>query len=282
MVQVDFFWSYALGAGLAMASARQLQAFARRAPTADDPRVFGPSDSLATNPHFLKAILYLALLFAPSGMYLLWVFPGWETMYVWDRDLSGLLVVLFGITNITQGMLGFWVVYRLLRAGRWYLAFLQMPLGYFCMFFILVHGWDGAGYRRFFSPDRPAFMNWSWWNALSFLVSDVAISLYVMGLILIPVLMAMMIGCLRQGYELGGADERIVIQNSFQRLLGLILQVILIGTLGYAIVAGLLIHLFGWWIGPLVFLAAAGLFALRKGAYFHRVAVRIYAPKENE
>ena len=56
------------------------------------------------------------------------------------------------------------------------------------------------------------------------------------------------------------------------------LQVILIGTLCYAIVASLLIHLFGWLIGLLVLLAAAGLFAMRQGAYFHRVAVQIFAP----
>lgn len=280
MVQVDFFWSYALGAGLAIASTRQLLAFARREPDATDPRVGGQPGSLSTNRYFTATILYLALLFAPSGMYLLWVFPSWETMHVWNRDLNGLLVVLFGITNVTQGMLGFWVTYRLLRAGRWHLAFLQIPLGYFCMFFILVHGWDGTGFKRFFSIDRLHFMNWSWRNVLAFPFSDVAVSLYVMGLILIPVLFALMAGWLRQGYELGEVDERIAIANTTHRLVGLFLQVILVGTLGYAIVASLLVHLFGWLYGLPIFLVLAYIFALRKGGYYYRVAVQLLAPKE--
>ena len=54
------------------------------------------------------------------------------------------------MTNVTQGILGYWLAYRLIKAGNTLGAWLLCGLGYFCMFFILVHGWDGTGYQRFF------------------------------------------------------------------------------------------------------------------------------------
>jgi len=172
MVQVDVFWSYGLGASMGLAAGRQL--VAQRKP-------------LAENPYFVKTVLFAALLFAPSGMYLLWNFPDWETMQLGDRGLPAWLVVLFAITNVTQAMLGFWVVERLLRAGRRYLAVLQVVGAYLGMFFILVHGWDGLGWRRFLSPDASSFAAWDGdWTA--WLTSDVALTLLGMGAILLPVL----------------------------------------------------------------------------------------------
>ena len=53
--------------------------------------------------------------------------------------------------------MGYWVTAELIRAGRRYAAFLQVGLGYFEMLFILVHGWDGRGYQRFFSKDQAVF-----------------------------------------------------------------------------------------------------------------------------
>src|SRR3954464_173517 len=70
MVQVDVFWSYGLGASMGLAAGRQL--------------VSGPRD-LMSNPFFLKTVLFAALVFAPSGAYLLWAFPDWETMQAGSR-----------------------------------------------------------------------------------------------------------------------------------------------------------------------------------------------------
>src|SRR6266487_4164235 len=147
MVQVDVFWSYGIGAGFAAAAAHHL-----RAPAA--PAV-GNRPGRWSDPYLLTTVLYCGLLFAPSGIWLLWGFPDWETMQV-ARDhavLPAWLVALFAVTNVSQGLLGYWVGRRLVESGRTYAAFLQAGVGYLGMFFILVHGWDGRGYQRFFSAD---------------------------------------------------------------------------------------------------------------------------------
>ena len=77
MVQVDVFWSYAIGSGLAVAASRQLRA-RRTIPAAE-------RAPLTETPWFNHTLLFLALLFAPSGLYLLWEFPSWETMHAGDR-----------------------------------------------------------------------------------------------------------------------------------------------------------------------------------------------------
>src|SRR5687767_4244632 len=133
MVQVDIFWSYGLAAGLTLAAKSRIQR---------DPKPF-------TNEHFLGVIGWIALFFAPSGLYLLWEFPYWETMFLAreHRDIPTWLVVLFGITNITQGILGYWVTWKLLRQGRNLAAVLQPIWSHAAMFTILTFGWDGSGWK---------------------------------------------------------------------------------------------------------------------------------------
>ena len=161
MVQVDVFWSYAIGAGCATAAAR------------------------AAAPAFTRTVLYLACAFAPSGIWLLWQFTGWETMHAARdvRDLPGWLVAAFAVTNVTQGLLGYAVARALWRHGHRYLSWLQMPLGYLAMFFVLAYGWDGTGYRRFFSATPGGY------DPVGFLTSDVALTLYGMGAVLVPTLL---------------------------------------------------------------------------------------------
>ena len=60
MVQVDVFWSYGLGATFALAASKQL--VARRREVVEDRRW--------TDPYLLKTLLFLALVFVPSGVYL--------------------------------------------------------------------------------------------------------------------------------------------------------------------------------------------------------------------
>ncbi|MBF6176582.1 hypothetical protein [Nocardia blacklockiae] len=99
------------------------------------------------------------MLFAPSGVYLLWAYPEWETMQVADGHSSqpAWLVTVFVITNVTQGVLGYRVGQLLISSGHRYVAFLRAGVAYFAMFFILVHVWDGRGYQRFLSADRDVF-----------------------------------------------------------------------------------------------------------------------------
>jgi hypothetical protein len=103
-------------------------------------------------------------------------------------DLPGWLVAAFGLTNVTQGVLGYAVARRLWRTGHRYLSWVQMPLGYLAMFFVLVYGWDGTGYRRFFAPTGAAWRS-GVFDPTGFLTSDVALTLYGMGVVLIPMLL---------------------------------------------------------------------------------------------
>ncbi len=89
MVQVDVFWSFALGAGFAAAAARQLK---------DDDKPF-------ESVYFIKTLLFMSLIFVPSGVILLWGFPEWETMQVGSyKTIPAWLAGLFVLTNVSQGI----------------------------------------------------------------------------------------------------------------------------------------------------------------------------------
>lgn len=183
MVEVDVFWAYGWGASLAGAAGRQLKR---------EPR---PLES----KYFVATVLFLALVWAPTGMLLLLRHPSWETMQVAPSmdAISEWLVLGFGITNITQGILGFWVSAWLLRKGNWHAAQLNWIAGYFGMFFILLYGWDGLGYDRFLY-DRDMISGSPAWvpgagiangalpSLLAFLKSSVAKTLYLDGVYLLP------------------------------------------------------------------------------------------------
>jgi len=255
MVQVDFLWSYGIGASMALGAARQLRArreivqaeregAERPEPLPGDPR---NRASLRRNPFFAATVLFAALLFAPSGAYLLWAFPDWETMHLGDRALPAALVAGFALTNVTQAMLGFAVVDALLARGRAYAAYLQVLGAYLGMFFILVHGWDGEGYRRFFSPDRADYLAWSGdWSA--WLGSDVALTLYAMGLVLIPILLLTIARWTRAGHQLAGPGEA---RPSAPAVVAIHLGTVFVAALGLAVAASLMIHALGASLGLL-------------------------------
>ncbi|MDY6904944.1 MAG: hypothetical protein SWH61_09675 [Thermodesulfobacteriota bacterium] len=135
MVQVDIVWSYAFGATFAACAARQLKKQA----------------SAFNNRFYVFTLLFLAILFAPSGLYLLWEHPQWETMQVARtiHDLPAWLVTLFAVTNITQGILGFWVSFKLIQKGHFYGAHANWMVAWIIFWFLLVCGWDCTGYQRF-------------------------------------------------------------------------------------------------------------------------------------
>ena len=248
MVQVDVFWSYGIGAGFAYAAKKQLQNY-------EPDRKAG---GWFANPYFTRNLLYLATIFAPSGLYLLWQHTNWETMQAGDKTMPGWLVTLFAITNVTQGMLGFWITYKLIKAGKDFLAFLQPLLGYFGMFLILVHGWDGRGYQRFFSEDRAAFEVWTPGHILVWLKSSVAITLGLMGLVLIPVMLSWMQRWGREGYKLAGVSRKQ--RTPVWWATALALTMIFGVVLGSAVVASVLMHQLGTAAGLVsfaVFLAVA-------------------------
>lgn len=269
MVQVDVFWSYAFGAGFAMAASRQLM----------KEHVEG-SRTTFDSKYFTQSLLFLAIVFVPSGACLLWAFPSWETMHVGDRNLPAWLVTAFTVTNTTQGILGYWVTRKLLVKGRRYLAFLQMPLGYFLMFFILVHGWDGTGYQRFFSYTKEDFLNWEIWNVFDWLISPVGITLYLMGLVLLPWLFYLVTSFMKEGYSLEDLDSEVVEKKTSAVLIKHFLTIVFGYCLGGAIAASLLIHLLGWIIGALLFIGLAYALVIRKGGLLYKSACRLMLMEE--
>jgi hypothetical protein len=286
MVEVDVFWAYGIGAGFAAAATHQI-AMSKDRP-ADSPT--SGWKRVVSSPYAFVSALFCALLFAPSGAYLLWAFPDWETMQV-AHDHSSLpawLVALFALTNVSQGILGYWVTATLIRVGRRYAAFCQVAIGYFGMFFILVHGWDGRGYQRFFSANRAVFESWpanpspgeAFDRALEWATSPVALTLAGMSVIVI-VLLWIMTAWLREGYRLAGIADG----PSAPAIVSCILGFVLVGTLGCAIISSVLIHLLGWWLGApgaTILLVLAAVWPGRGIAYRVFDCKRLAAPDQPE
>lgn len=184
MVQVDVFWGYGWGASLAMAAAQQLK----------------HDKKPLENKYFVATLTFLSLFWAPTGMLLLIRHPSWETMQAAESfsAMSEWLILAFGVTNVTQGMLGYWVGQKLIAAGKTHWAHLNWILGYFGMFFILLYGWDGLGYDRFLYdrdmlPGSPAWTPGAGVEAAgalaaiwNFVQSSAAITLYIDGVYLLP------------------------------------------------------------------------------------------------
>ena len=286
MVQVDVFWSYALGAGFAIAAGRQLatrkigggsESSGER--SSSNNKSAGRSEpgslwkDMLSNEYFTKTLLFLGLIFGPSGAYLLWGYTSWETMHAGDKNMSVFLATAFAFTNISQGILAFFICNVLIKRSRPYYAYLQLILGYFGMFFILVHGWDGMGYMRFFSPTLADFStDWSWATALKWLVSPVALSLYGMGCILLPVLFAMVSNWVLAGHDIDASEYGLEKAVGTPTRVGIILWVLAAvfpGTLGSAIFSSVLIHLLGWYAGVPLALALIYFLGVRRGGFFH-------------
>lgn len=266
MVQVDIFWSFALGAGFAASAARQL----------------AQEDKPFESKYFVKTLLYLSLFFVPSGATLLWGFPEWETMQVGTyKIIPAWLVMLFTLTNVTQGILGYWLAYRCIRAGKLYAALLLCLIGYFCMFFILVHGWDGTGYQRFFysctwyGAEQCALWSNGQIHFFKWLVSPVALTLYAMGVVMMPLLFHWMSSWLKEGYALAKVDKDKAERTSRKAIVNTILRLVFIHTLGGAIAASFMVRYLGWVLGLIGFAVLAFVILLRQGGLTHREFVRL-------
>ncbi|MEV8508529.1 hypothetical protein AB0368_27405 [Actinoplanes sp. NPDC051475] len=257
MVQVDVFWSYAIGAGYGTAAAASAAA--------------RPAARLLDDRRFAATVLFLACVFAPSGIWLLWRFTGWETMYAASSpaDLPGWLVAAFALTNVTQGMLGYVAARELWRRGHRYLAWLQMPLGYLAMFFVLAHGWDGTGYRRFFAPTPQAWQAGTAPDLSSFAGSEVGLTLLGMGVVLVPLLL-----WLQASWWAEATGDR---PASRAALVGLLLVTVFGLGLGTAAAATALMTLLGPVVGGVAALALA-VVALHPAGPGGRLAGRFHVP----
>jgi hypothetical protein len=246
MVQVDIFWSYAIGSGFAAAAGRQIRAITcPKASTIADNK----KPSVFQNNYFIYNLLFLACAFAPSGIYLLWNFPHWETMQVAysHTDIPAWLVTMFAITNITQGILGFWVTSKLFQKGHYYAGHLQWFLGYFCMFFILLHGWDGLGWQRFLYDPTITGMPWTpgQYMGIDFFWSNVALTLYTMGIIIVPGILFPMAKWIREGAEADETLPREMVPTGVFKLIIFSLIGVFIVSLGSSAITGLLVNYIG-------------------------------------
>lgn len=273
MVQVDIIWGYAFGATFAASAARQLYR---------EERAF-------SNPVFTYNLLFLATLFAPSGIYLLWQFPHWETMQLADKhtDIPAWLVVLFAITNVTQGILGYWIGYRFIRKGRFYAAHLNWIIAWFLFWSFLVLGWDGTGWQRFlYDPTVNNGVLWSpgMHQGLGFFSSNVFLTLAVMGVFIGPALTIPVARWIRTGIE---KDPEVPKEQT--PAAGGIVFWALAGTFGLtlvlAVLQGILVTqlaraagsvLLGYLIGVPVFWFLLWLLLLRRGWPVHRYARQLY------
>lgn len=274
MVQVDVFWAYGIGASFAVAAARQIKK------NKEKDAAFPPENETKGpfyTPYFMTTLLYLSLLFAPSGAYLLWAFTSWETMHAGDKNLPAWLVSLFSMTNVTQGILGFYVAYALIQRDKIYRAYLHFLGAYFFMFFILVHGWDGTGYQRFFSETRADFLNWKPENIRHWLTCPVALTLDAMGILIIPGIVLPASRWLYDGYR----DENGGVINVARWQLGLrFLAPIFFGSLLSAIIASLFIHKLGWILGSALFAVVVYFAGIRRGGLFHFFYRRLMLPDD--
>jgi len=256
MVQVDFVWSYAFGATFAAASARHL---------AKEEKPFN-------NKHYTFTLLFLACLFAPSGIYLLWQFPHWETMQVatCHEDIPAWLVVIFAVTNITQGILGYWTTFKLVKKGQFYGAHANWMMAWIVFWFILVCGWDCTGWQRFLYD--PTMNNGVFWTpgthmGGAFFTSNVFITLLVMGAFFTPALMYGIVYRIREGAKSDPTipEEKVpgilkIVLFTFPTMFGVCLGVAILASLAVMGIRTLTGHI---WVGYLV-----GIPAFSVAAYF--------------
>ena len=260
MVQVDIVWGYAFGATFAAAAARQIKKQEKEGETPFEGRTF------------TYLLLFLSILFAPSGLYLLWEFPHWETMQVartW-ADLPAWLVCLFAITNITQGILGYWVSVRLIRRGSIYGAHVNWMVSWTIFWSILVMGWDTTGWQRFlYDATVNGGIPWSPGThmGLSFFTSNVFLTLVGMAIPIGPALAIPIAKWIREG-----AKDDPSISSDMVPGTAKIMLVVLTGAFGItlvlAVLCGLLVFLIRDLTGSIPLAYATGLPAFWFLVYF--------------
>ena len=274
MVQVDIVWSYAFGATFAAAAARQLE----------------KEEKPFNNKWYVFILLFLSIFFAPSGLYLLWEHTQWETMQVATKfdDIPAWLVTIFAVTNITQGIVGYWTTFRLIKKKNYYGAHANWMVAWIIFWFILVCGWDCTGYQRFLydmSVNNGALWEPGKLMGISFFyASRVWWTLFVMGVCFSPMLIY---GYLK--FTIGGArtdpsitPDRVptfitVLAFNFGTQFGVCLGLALLATLavtGIRDMTGSVLA--AYLVGVPGFSAAAYFLLFRRGMPMHLIAKRLY------
>jgi len=274
MVQVDVVWSYAFGASFAAAAVHQLK----------------KEDKPFSTKWFVFTLLFLSLLFAPSGIYLLWEHTQWETMQVATskEDLPAWLVTLFAFTNITQGILGYYVSYKLAKSNKLYASHANWIIAWIIFWFILVCGWDCTGYQRFLYD--MSVNNGELWSpgkhmGISFFyASRVWRTLVVMGCFFAPMLVWGYIRIIRDGLK-NVPSINVTDYPKPVKILTIIFGTQWIACLGLAIIASLIvmqIHnitgnlLISYIVGIALFSILAYFLLFKRNMVFHKLMKQLY------
>ncbi len=234
MVQVDVLFAYAIGATYAAAASRQLK----------------NEETPFFNKYFIFVLLFFSCIFVPYGVYLVWEIPHWETMQVAQNrsDIPGWLVVLFCITNVTQGILGYLIGYKFIQKGKLYFAHLNWFLAYVFMLLILMYGWDGLGWQRFWY-DKTINNGVPWspgmYDGLNFLYGNVAITLYKMGIVVLPMLILPVAIWIKRGAETDPALPTEKVPNGIFRLMAVHVMGTVLGAVILAALASIMIYYVG-------------------------------------
>ncbi len=280
MVQVDIIWGYAFGAGFAACGARQL---------AKEEKPF-------INKIYTFTLLFLSIFFAPSGLYLLWQFTQWETMQVAHTfmDLPAWLVCGFAITNVTQGILGYWVSYKFIKNKNYYAAHANWMWAWILFWFILVCGWDCTGYQRFlydasvnngvlWEPGKHMGLYFFW-------KSNVWWTLVSMAVCFAPMLIYSVLNFIIKGAK----EDKTLTPDQIPGPISLLIFSFgaqWVVCLGLAILAALMVMglrdvtgslLLGYLIGVPVFIALAQLLLFRRGMPMQMIAQKLYIKEPGE
>ncbi|TDC78306.1 hypothetical protein [Actinomadura sp. 7K507] len=256
-VYADLPWSYAAGAGIALAAAHQL-------------RGAGPPPRPArgvTGRYLLLAMAYGAVVFVPASLLVAHRYPQWATLQYGD----GVPLARLAAAELALTAAGFLVTRLLLAAGRTRWAASQVIFGCLVMCVAVVHGPDGDGWKRFLSRDRAAFADFPEFQTVAdagaiaghaavFLTSGLAVTLYLTGAVTLGVL-GLIMGVLHQfGLTDAGADGPGPLRAAFAA------AVTGAGVAAVAALVSLLVHGVGWVaaaaVAPVLLVAVAA-----RGAY---------------
>lgn len=148
MVQVDIFWTFGIGASFATAAFRQI-----RKETSEGKKWF-------ESPSFRYNLLFLSIIFVPSGVYLLWANPGWETMFMLNRNMPPVIPCLFAMTNMLSGILGYRVAHFFITKKNIKWAHAAWIFGWGMVLLILSIGWRRFTYAGTFEDWNGNISEW--------------------------------------------------------------------------------------------------------------------------
>ncbi|KAJ3295224.1 hypothetical protein HK104_002885 [Borealophlyctis nickersoniae] len=253
MIEVDVFWSFAFGASFAACASHNL----------------ATSPSKTVNSPFVATLLFLSLLFVPSGTYLLDAFPGWESMFYFTEgrtSISPLLTTTFSFTNTALGVLGFLITASSIRGiSEKNLAMNPSYHKYWVHSYSCFTAILGMGYYRFtYAGNYKDWRDDVTFPMTDFIGSPVFNTLLVMGVVFVPAIYYIMASYASDTFTRAAAAAAIPISPS-QVKSAVLKYIIKIAVVDYLLISA------GW-------LGAMATYYKNDWAYFEHGWAGMYAP----